>query len=358
MKKHAKTMKAAVYRGASKVQIESLPIPAISSEEILVEVKACGVCPTDIKKIQHGTLSPPRVFGHETAGVIAKIGRRVRGFKVGDRVALHHHVPCLECHACRHRAFAQCQQYKKTGITAGFEPSGGGFAQFVRVMPFVFPGVVKIPAKNSFLEGAMLEPVSTVLKAVNQLRVLSGDVVWVIGQGPIGLLFTALLTSKNIRVLATDFMESRLVNSRKLGARWALKADSANLEETILKSTCPQGVDAAVVSVPSNSAVVTAYRVVNSGGKILLFGHTTRNCLAQVDLGSVCVDEKALLGSYSSDFLLQREAARLVFSRAIPTEPLVSHHFGLEHAPEAIALAAQPTVDSLKVMITPNQLQR
>ena len=127
-------------------------------------------------------------------------------FKVGERVALHHHVPCLECHACRHHAFAQCAQYKRTGITAGFEPAGGGYAEYVRVMPFVLPGVVRIPARNSFLEGAMLEPVNTVLKAVKRLALLRGDTVLVAGQGPIGLMFTRLLALQGMRVVATDLL--------------------------------------------------------------------------------------------------------------------------------------------------------
>jgi len=97
--------------------------------------------PTDIKKIQHGTITPPRIFGHETAGTIVKIGAGSgkAGIQNRDRVALHHHVPCLDCHFCRHRAFAQCETYKRTGITARFEPAGGGYAEFVRVMPFVLP---------------------------------------------------------------------------------------------------------------------------------------------------------------------------------------------------------------------------
>ena len=126
--------------------------------------------------------------------------------KIGDRVALHHHVPCLDCHFCRHHAFAQCETYKRTGITAGFEPAGGGYAEYVRVMPFVLPGVVKIPAKNSFAEGALLEPVNTVLKAVRRLSLLRGDVVLVAGQGPIGLMFTRLLQLAGARVIATDLM--------------------------------------------------------------------------------------------------------------------------------------------------------
>src|SRR5437868_2616981 len=159
-------MQAAVYRGIDDIRIETVPVPRIKSDELLVKVAVCGVCPTDIKKIQYGTVPPPRIFGHETAGTIVQVGSRVRGFKIGERVALHHHVPCLKCHACRHRSFAQCEQYKRTGITAGFEPAGGGYAEYVRVLPFVFAGVVRIPARNSFIEGAMLEPVNTVLKGV------------------------------------------------------------------------------------------------------------------------------------------------------------------------------------------------
>src|ERR1043166_1332113 len=182
-----KTMRAIVYRGVNDLRLETLPIPRIDSGELLVRVAACGVCPTDIKKIHYGSVSPPRIFGHETAGTIVRAGARVKNFRIGDRVALHHHVPCLDCHACRHRAFAQCPTYKRTGITAGLEPAGGGcaadgpllafgvpggggFPGYFAVLPFVRPGVVKIPRAKSFLEGAMLEPVNTVLKAVNRLR--------------------------------------------------------------------------------------------------------------------------------------------------------------------------------------------
>src|SRR6266481_2457167 len=177
-------MQALVYHGANDLRLETVPVPRIGPNELLVKVAACGVCPTDIKKIQFGTVPPPRIFGHETSGIIMRLGKRVQKFRLGQRVALHHHVPCLSCHACRHRAFAQCAQYKRTGITAGFEPAGGGYAEYVRVLPFVFPGIVKIPERNSFVEGAMLEPVNTVLKAVKRLNLLRGDKVLVAGQGP------------------------------------------------------------------------------------------------------------------------------------------------------------------------------
>src|SRR5436305_5787561 len=218
-------MRAVVYRGVNDLRLETVPVPRIRADELLVKVAACGVCPTDIKKIQFGTVPPPRIFGHETAGAVVQVGARARQFRVGDRVALHHHVPCLDCHACRHRAFAQCAQYKRTGITAGFEPAGGGYAEFVRVMSFVLPGVVKIPARNSFLEGAMLEPVNTVLKAVNRLSLLDQDSVLVIGQGPVGLMFTRLLALRGLSVVASDLLAARLTLAKRFGEKFVLRVD-------------------------------------------------------------------------------------------------------------------------------------
>src|SRR5436853_429158 len=122
-------MSALVYRGANDLRLESVPVPRLGANELLVQVAACGVCPTDLKKIGFGTVPPPRIFGHETSGTVVRLGSKVRRFGLGDRVALHHHVPCLDCRACRHRTYAQCDQYKRTGVTAGFEPAGGGYAE-------------------------------------------------------------------------------------------------------------------------------------------------------------------------------------------------------------------------------------
>ena len=351
-------MQAVVYRGIDDLRLETLPVPRIAPGELLVKVAACGVCPTDIKKIHYGTVAPPRVFGHETAGTIVRAGTRVKGFRPGERVALHHHVPCLKCHECRHRAFAQCAQYKRTGITAGFEPAGGGYAEYVRVMPFVLPGVVKIPQRNSFMEGAMLEPVNTVLKAVNRLALLRGDVVLVAGQGPIGLMFTKLLSLRGMRVLATDLFAPRLDLACRFGAQWACNASPAadvppgeSLEERIQRITRKRGLDAAVIAVPSDDVVRQAQQWLRGGGQLLLFSHTRRGVATPLDLATVCVDEKDLVGSYSADFLLQREVARLVFSRELDVRRLITHSFPLAQTSEAIALASRPAPDSLKIVV-------
>jgi L-iditol 2-dehydrogenase len=354
-----KTMSAVVYRGPNDLRVETLPVPSIGRHEILVKVAVCGVCPTDIKKIHYGTVPPPRVFGHETAGTIVKLGAGVAQFKAGDRVALHHHVPCLNCHFCRHHAFAQCATYKRTGITAGFEPAGGGYAEYARVMPFCLPGVVKIPAGNTFEEGAMLEPVNTVLKAVRRLALLPGDVVLVAGQGPIGLMFTRLLQLEGVQVIATDLLDSRLKLAKKFGAKWAFlaapgqTASSNELinDDTIQRLTKKRGLDAAVIAVPSDDAVRQAQAWLRGAGQLMLFAHTKRGAMAPMDLAAVCVDEKDLLGSYSSDFTLQKEVARLVFRRQLDVRGLITHRFPLAETAAAVALAARPTMDSLKIVV-------
>ena len=387
-------MRAVVYRGVNDLRLETVPVPRLGARELLVKVAVCGVCPTDIKKIQHGAVPPPRIFGHETAGTIVQIGRqKAEGrrrkshsalrtphseFRLGDRVALHHHVPCGDCHFCRHASFAQCAAYKRTGITAGFEPAGGGYAEYVRVMPFVLPGVVKIPDKNSFEEGAMLEPVNTVLKAVRRLNLLRGDVVLVAGQGPIGLMFTRLLQLAGARVLATDLLEARLQLAKKFGAKWTRLVGSARCADRTPQRGVPTALDAAVIAVPSDAAVHQALQLVRNGGQVLLFAHTRRSAPVErratsvesenlrakrgrekaldprpstLDFSSICLDEKDLIGSYSSDFTLQREVARLVFSRRLDVRRLITHYFPLAETARAVALAAQPTPDSLKVMV-------
>jgi L-iditol 2-dehydrogenase len=145
------TMRAAVYRGVNQIRVETVPVPEIGPGELLVKIATCGICGTDLKKIHTGSHSAPRIFGHEMAGTIVKVGPRVTQFALGERVMIHHHVPCGECYYCRKQTFAQCPVYKKVGATAGFEPSGGGFAEYIRVMDWIVSrgGVVRIPARRS-----------------------------------------------------------------------------------------------------------------------------------------------------------------------------------------------------------------
>src|SRR5215467_9556063 len=169
-------MHAAVYRGASTVNVEEIPIPSIGPGELLVRVEACGICHTDLKKIEHDLLAPPRIYGHETAGVVAQVGKDVTSFAPGDRVVVFHHIPCMDCFYCRKKVYAQCPTYKKVGVTAGYEPAGGGFSQYVRVMDWIVArnGVVRIPDGVSFEQASFIEPVNTCMKGIETLRLTQG----------------------------------------------------------------------------------------------------------------------------------------------------------------------------------------
>src|SRR5271165_6357914 len=169
-------MQAAVYKGQSTVCVEQVPIPEIGPGEILVRVEACGICHTDLKKIEYNLLAPPRIYGHETAGVVVRVGLDVRRFAPGDRVVVFHHIPCKNCFYCHRKLYAQCPVYKRVGVTAGFEPAGGGFSQYVRVMDWIVEsGVEKIPDGVSFERASFVEPVNTCLKAVIQCAPQAGE---------------------------------------------------------------------------------------------------------------------------------------------------------------------------------------
>src|SRR5437762_8188111 len=165
------TMRAGVYRGSGQVVVEDVPVPEISEGEVLIRVGACGICGTDVKKVRHGLVRPPQILGHEIAGTVQKIGTGVQLWAVGDRVISFHHVPCGDCFYCERQLSSQCPEYKKVGVTAGFDPNGGGFAEYVRVMPrIVQRGMIRVRDDVSFAEASFVEPVNTCLNVKRKAR--------------------------------------------------------------------------------------------------------------------------------------------------------------------------------------------
>lgn len=345
-------MKAAVYAGNGRVCVENVDVPAIGPGEILVRVEACGICHTDLKKIEHDLLPPPRIYGHETAGIVAAVAGDVTNYAPGDRVVLFHHIPCGHCFYCDRRLYAQCPVYKKVGITAGYEPAGGGFAQYVRVMDWIVRrGIEKIPEGISFDQACWVEPVNTCLKAVEMLALSPDDAVAVLGQGPIGLVFTMLLHRISSRIFATDGIAFRRNLSARFGAR-AFDPRASDFEKSIREVTEGRGADAVVVAVSAPGIVEQAVRISRPGAKILLFAQTSAAEQIEVSGAAICAGERMLLGSYSADIGLQAESARLVFSE-LPVSELISDRLPLDEIERGIAIATHPSERSLKVVIHP-----
>jgi L-iditol 2-dehydrogenase len=347
------TMLAAVYHGLNDVRLETVAVPAIGVGELLVKVHTCGICGTDLKKIATGSHSAPRIFGHETSGTVVATGKGVKNFKPGDRVIFFHHIPCGECFYCQHKTFAQCETYKKVGVTAGYEPSGGGFAEYVRVMDWIVDhGTVLIPDDVSFEQACFVEPVNTCMKGIEALRLTNGETVLVIGQGPIGIILSALAQKAGASVITSDLYEQRLTISITLGLTNTVNASRADVVQEVRKQTEGRGADAAILAVGGNGLIRTAMDAVRPGGRVLLFAQTVHG-EATIDPAAVCVDEKTLLGSYSASVDLQEAAVKFVMGREMDLEKLISHRFALSDGLEALELAAHPKADSMKIVVQP-----
>jgi L-iditol 2-dehydrogenase len=345
-------MKAIVYRGKNDLRLEEVPIPEIGAGEVLVKIDTCGICGTDLKKIKDGLVPAPRIFGHEMAGTIVKTGAGVSTWKEGERVAVYHHIPCQNCYYCSVKAFSMCEKYKVTGTTAGYTPAGGGFAEYIRVMDWIVDeGMVRLPENVTYEMASFLEPVNTCLKCIRTARVKPGETVLITGQGPIGMLLAQIAKLHGAKVIATDFIETRLQKSRSLGVDLTLKADDPNLKEIIKSQTEGRGVDLAIVATANSKVVNFAMESVRYAGRVMLFAQTHLGDLCPIDLGMVCAHEKEILGSYSSSVELNREVEELVFSRKIDVESLISHRFSIDDFKPAIDLALHPDDTSLKILI-------
>jgi L-iditol 2-dehydrogenase len=347
-------MRAAVYRGVNEVRVETVPVPAIGAGEVLLRIATCGICGTDLKKIHTGSHSVPRIFGHEMAGTIAAVGAGVAGFAVGDRVMVFHHIPCGACYYCRKRTFAQCPVYKRVGCTAGFEPAGGGFAEYVRVMDWIVRGgLIKVPDGVPFEQAAWIEPVNTTLKAIRLLSLAPDETVLVIGQGPIGILLASLAARSGAKVLTSDLYPQRHAVARTFGLVHPIDAGSEDVVARTRAESEGRGADAVLLAVGGNSLIRTAMDSARPGGRVMLFAQTQHG-EAPIDPAAVCVDEKTLMGSYSASVEVQQEGVRLVlegYAQGYDLTRLISHRFPLSAAAEAIAYASQPHADSMKVMI-------
>ena len=349
------TMKAAVYYGKQDVRLETVAVPQIGPGEILVRVHTCGICGTDLKKIASGSHSAPRIFGHETSGQIVAAGESVSSFNVGDRVMAFHHIPCGQCYYCRHKVFAQCPVYKKVGATAGFEPSGGGFAEYVRVMDWIVRrGVVKLPDSVSYEQASFVEPVNTCMKAIEALNLLPDETVLVIGQGPIGIILALLAKRSGASVVTSDLYPQRLTIAAGYGLKSTVDASSEDPGRKVRELTDGRGADAVILAVAGNKLVRPAIDAARPGGRVMLFAQTQRSEVS-IDPAAICVDEKVLLGSYSASVDLQEANVSLVFSGEIDFAGLISHRFPLDQAIEALELAAHPGPESMKVVIQPGK---
>jgi L-iditol 2-dehydrogenase len=318
----------------------------------LIQVAACGICGTDIKKIFQRYVEPPQILGHELAGTVVAVGRQVTKWKLGDRVMSFHHIPCGTCFYCEQRLFSQCKQYKTTGLTGGFTPNGGGFGEYVKAMPWVAErGIVALPDDVSFEEATFIEPINTIVKAVQKARVAAGETVLIAGCGPIGLQFLMVTKLNGARIYTSDPIAERRAKSLSLGAIEAFDPSNGKLIPDVKARTEGRGADVVLVAVAHPAVVTDALAAARPGGRVLLFAANDPVTKIEFPAAAVGTDEKEILGSYSAAVDIQGPAAELVLKKKLPVMDIVTHRFPLDRIQEALDLAARPTAESLKILI-------
>jgi L-iditol 2-dehydrogenase len=314
-----------------------------------------GLCQSDIKKILYPLYEPPRIFGHETAGTIASVGKDVSGWQVGQRVVVMHHIPCMRCAYCLNDNFSMCDVYKNITTTAGFSPSGGGFAQYVKVPGHIVQngGLIAIPDDVTFEQASFVEPTNCCLKAVKKAQVQPGETVLITGAGPIGLMFIMLVKYFGGKAIATDLLPSRIEKALEVGAEAAFDARDRELPNKIHALTNGVGVDTTLLAVPSEKAFFQALECTRKGGKILFFAEFPDEVEIPINPNILYRREIDLMGSYSSSYRLQSMSTDIVFNRRIDVDALISDRYPLKNLSEAVERAIAPTPETYKILIYP-----
>jgi L-iditol 2-dehydrogenase len=338
-------MKAAVYYSQEDIRVEDLPVPKISRDEALVEMKACGICGSDlISWYLKGRA--PLVLGHEPSGIIAEIGGEVEGFNVGDRVFVHHHVACLKCHYCLRGDYTLCEQFHKTNIFPG------GFAQYFKVpAPNLNLDTLKIPESVSFEEATLIEPLGCCLRALKKCKIQRGDSVAIVGVGPTGIIHAALSKIFGAeKTIAIDLVDFRLKIAEKFGADVVVNPLNADLTKVVRAETSGRGVDLTIVTAPSIEAYKAGLNVCRRGGKLCIFAPTEPGELLEISPKQLFFSEVQIIPSYSTSHVETREALELIKSGKIRVRDLITHRFALEDAAKAFKTALEDK-ESLKVVV-------
>ncbi|MBE9039243.1 alcohol dehydrogenase catalytic domain-containing protein [Oscillatoriales cyanobacterium LEGE 11467] len=351
-------MKAQVFRGVNQLSYEDVPIPTLDADEVLVEVEVVGLGREDLARIRYPLYSPPRIFGHQIAGKIAAVGDLVEDWSLGQRVAVMPHVPCFRCHYCLSGKFSLCKTYQDITTTSGFIPSGGGFAQYVKVPGHMVRngGLIDVPERVSLEPASFLYPVNCCLKAIKKAKVSAGQIIFVAGAGPRGLLAILLLKYFGVRSVVVDCHPHRLDKALQVGAEAAFLASDRDLHTKVNYLSSGLGVDGSLLSISNELTYSQALDCTRKGGKILVFSEFSDYSIT-INPNLLYRREIDLLGSHGADFQLQSQAIDILFNQRIDVELLISDRYPLEDLPKAVDRIAKVVPDTYKILLYPQDVR-
>ena len=326
------------------IRIEQDPRPQIVDGEILVRTRACGICTGDIMP-WYLRRKAPLVLGHEPVGVIEEVGGDADGFRPGERVFVHHHAPCFQCHACRRGEYVQCQTWRESKIVPG------GMAEYFRVGAVNLRDTLRLPDGVSDFDGMLIEPAACVVKSIRKSGLKPGESILVVGLGIMGMMHVRIARSLGAgKVIGADLFEQRASRARELGADIGLVVSGDNLAEQVRETTKGAMADVVIVGPGSGKAIHAGIAAAAKGGTVMQFTSTPPGEEMTINPHDLYFNEIRLIPSYSCGPDDTRQALNLIERGVLRASDLVTHKFPLERIDDAFATAQKP--EALKVAVT------
>jgi len=348
-------MKAQVYRGAQQLCFEDIERPDLQAGDVLVRVVATGIAPQDINRCAVPIGEWPRILGREIVGTIAECAAGCEGWTIGQRVAVRSRVPCLQCEDCINERFSNCVSYRSQITTAGFIPSGGGFAEFVRIPKYLVErgGLWAIPSSVNWEQALFLDPLQRCLGAIARAQIRPGQLVWILGAGSIGSTLMLILHRFGIRTVITDMNPDRLDRARDLNAGTVIPSVYDDLHTKIQSFTNGKGADAAIITVPTQHCLHHAIDGTRRGGQIVLLCDDPFNRMQSIDPCLFSRRELNLTAGFSLAVRQRSLAEELICDRHLMLEQTISHRYALEELPIAVDRARVESPDTVKLVVYP-----
>lgn len=340
-------MKASVYYDTNDFRVEEIQKPEINSNEILLKLRSCGLCGTDIQKAINKTVTPPIVLGHEYAGEIVRVGSDITDFEVGDRVVGGIHVPCFTCHYCERGHYTLCPEFKKTNIVPG------GFSEYIKLPEeHVRHAVFKIPNDLSYQQASFTEPVACCIHGQKAANIHPADNVLIMGAGQIGMIHGQILKHKNVgNVIISDMSPFKLSKAKELGLDYTVNIKEENLKEVISEVTNNKGIDVVIIAAGVSSLLKEAVQLLRRGGQIICFSPFDEDPKVTIDAERFFKDEISIIGTYSVSPYEFREAILYLQNGVIDTEKMITHELNLNQLGKAIKITTNPQEEVIKVVI-------
>lgn len=344
-------MKAAILEQLNQLVVKEVPVPQITADEVLVKVKACAVCGSDLRIFRQGNdrVKPPAIMGHEVAGEVMEVGTNVNGFQVGDRLAIGSDIPCGECKFCKAGFSNNCVINYATGYQ--FQ---GGFAEYIPLnkLMLAFGPIVKMPAHVSYDQAALAEPLGCVLNGMEISDVRLGDTVVVMGTGPIGCMIVEvvrLMGATNIIVIDMD--EERLKVAKEFSGDIFINSAKEDVLKQILHETDGMGAEVVITANPAPAAQVEAIKYAKNRGRVNFFGGLPHGSMVTLDTNIIHYRELTVNGTHGSLPTHHSKAVELIASGILDTEKFISHRLPLEDILEGFRIAENK--EGKRVIINP-----